>query len=94
GGYVGLWVVGLASPNIDNTRIRLFSSYFQQSNFATDAFAQSQSSPYGDYCSPSPLETLAPPLYFEIAKWSAGTGCSVQLPVHMGRPFEKYESEP
>ncbi|KAA6386203.1 MAG: hypothetical protein EZS28_018269 [Streblomastix strix] len=33
-----------------------------------------QSSPKGDYSSPSPSETLAPPLYFEIAKWAAGTG--------------------
>ncbi|KAA6357067.1 MAG: hypothetical protein EZS28_047406 [Streblomastix strix] len=33
-----------------------------------------KSSPYGDYCSPSPSETLASPLYFEIAKWAAGTG--------------------
>ncbi|KAA6391017.1 MAG: hypothetical protein EZS28_013454, partial [Streblomastix strix] len=33
-----------------------------------------QSSHKGDYCSPSPSETLAPPLYFEIAKWAAGTG--------------------
>ncbi|KAA6318971.1 MAG: hypothetical protein EZS28_054876, partial [Streblomastix strix] len=52
------------------------------------------SSPKGDYCSPSPSETLAPPLYFEIAKWAARTGCSVELPIPMGRPFEKQESEP
>ncbi|KAA6388112.1 MAG: hypothetical protein EZS28_016359 [Streblomastix strix] len=26
-----------------------------------------------DYCSPSPSETLASHLYFEIAKWAAGT---------------------
>ncbi|KAA6376089.1 MAG: hypothetical protein EZS28_028387 [Streblomastix strix] len=43
---------------------------------------------------PSPSETLASPLYFEIAKWAAGTGCSVELPIPMGRPFEKQESEP
>ncbi|KAA6353928.1 MAG: hypothetical protein EZS28_050545 [Streblomastix strix] len=53
-----------------------------------------QSSPYGDYCSLSPSETLASPLYFEIAKWAAGTGCFVELPIPMGRPFEKQESEP
>ncbi|KAA6378729.1 MAG: hypothetical protein EZS28_025743, partial [Streblomastix strix] len=34
----------------------------------------------------SPQETLASPLYFEIAKWAAGTGCSVELPIPMGRP--------
>ncbi|KAA6375765.1 MAG: hypothetical protein EZS28_028705, partial [Streblomastix strix] len=34
----------------------------------------------------SPLETLASPLYFEIAKWAAGTGCSVELPIPIGRP--------
>ncbi|KAA6364709.1 MAG: hypothetical protein EZS28_039764, partial [Streblomastix strix] len=33
---------------------------------------------------PSPSETLASPLYFEIAKWAAGTGCSVELPIPMG----------
>ncbi|KAA6376691.1 MAG: hypothetical protein EZS28_027782, partial [Streblomastix strix] len=32
------------------------------------------------------METLASPLYFEIAKWAAGTGCSVELPIPMGRP--------
>ncbi|KAA6370169.1 MAG: hypothetical protein EZS28_034305 [Streblomastix strix] len=37
----------------------------------------------------SPQETLASPLYFEIAKWAAGTGCSVEMPIPMGRPCIK-----
>ncbi|KAA6365329.1 MAG: hypothetical protein EZS28_039145 [Streblomastix strix] len=37
----------------------------------------------------SPQETIASPLYFEIAKWAAGTGCSVELPIPMGRPCIK-----
>ncbi|KAA6386835.1 MAG: hypothetical protein EZS28_017637, partial [Streblomastix strix] len=34
----------------------------------------------------SPQETLASPLYFEIAKLAAGTGCYVELPIPMCRP--------
>ncbi|KAA6379193.1 MAG: hypothetical protein EZS28_025281 [Streblomastix strix] len=39
----------------------------------------------------SPQETLASPLYFQIAKWAAGTGCSVELPIPMGRPCIKIQ---
>ncbi|KAA6355217.1 MAG: hypothetical protein EZS28_049255, partial [Streblomastix strix] len=38
-------------------------------------------------------ETLASPLYFEIAKWAAGTGCSIELPIPMGRPCIKIQKE-
>ncbi|KAA6357422.1 MAG: hypothetical protein EZS28_047051 [Streblomastix strix] len=39
-----------------------------------------------DYYSTFPSKTLASPLHFEIAKWAAGTGRSVELPIPMGRP--------
>ncbi|KAA6392024.1 MAG: hypothetical protein EZS28_012449, partial [Streblomastix strix] len=41
----------------------------------------------------SPQETLASPLYFEIAKWVAGTGCCVELPISIGRPCIKIQKE-
>ncbi|KAA6368732.1 MAG: hypothetical protein EZS28_035739 [Streblomastix strix] len=41
----------------------------------------------------SPKETPASPLYFEIVKWAVGTGCSVELPIPMGRPCIKIQKK-
>ncbi|KAA6402456.1 MAG: hypothetical protein EZS28_002016 [Streblomastix strix] len=60
-----------------------------QNNSTTERRKLFQSSPKGDYCSPSPSETLAPPLNFEIIKQTTKTGCSVELLISMGRPFQK-----
>ncbi|KAA6359644.1 MAG: hypothetical protein EZS28_044829, partial [Streblomastix strix] len=48
-------------------------------NYSTNIFykhlyQEKKASPEGNYCRPSLSETLAAPLYFEIAKWAAGTG--------------------
>ncbi|KAA6389439.1 MAG: hypothetical protein EZS28_015029, partial [Streblomastix strix] len=36
--------------------------------------------------------TLASTLYFGITKWGAGTGCSIELPIPMGRPCIKIQN--
>ncbi|KAA6399064.1 MAG: hypothetical protein EZS28_005414 [Streblomastix strix] len=54
----------------------------------------SLSSPKGDYCRTFHSQTLVSIYNFEIAKQTARTGCSIEQPIPIGRPFENQESEP